>query len=172
MISSLLDALLSTDLKRRLSAFEQVSDMDACDELITVLVRALADDNPEICEAAARALTATGRSAVEYLIGVLRDVPEDDFEEFPARWYAAAAIGGMGAKALTAVPDLIESMHDPNYHVQRVAALALGGIGPSAVAAIPILLDAHKTSHDPTLREFAHEAIQKIAPAMRAIKVS
>lgn len=162
MIERLLDGVQSTDPNHRLMAIEQVRGTDACDELIMLLVRALADDNTEICEAAAKALAVIGRPAIAYLIGVLRNVPDDISEEFPARWYAAAAIGGMGEEAHVAVPNLIELMHDPDWRLPRVAALALGGIGSRAIVALPALLDASHDSEDPTLRSFAREAIQKI----------
>lgn len=172
MLASLLDALQSPDPKLRLSAVQRLRSMEASDAVLAALVGALRDGNTEVCEAAAQALSFIGEPAVECLIGGLRAMPEGNSEDpeypaLPARANAAAAIGGIGARAKAAIPYLIDLMYDRNWSVRRVAALALAGIGPSAVSAVPALLEAYNASEDVTLREFAYEAVQKIAPDFR-----
>ena len=45
-----------------------------------------------------------------------------------------------GARAESAVQDLIEALDDPVMTVRKEAAVALGKIGPSAASALPALI--------------------------------
>jgi HEAT repeat protein len=53
---------------------------------------------------------------------------------------AADVLGRMGPDANDAVPALIRLLDDPDERVRKTATRALGRIGPSAKAAVPVLM--------------------------------
>jgi hypothetical protein len=53
---------------------------------------------------------------------------------------AADVLGRMGPDANDAVPELIRLLDDPDERVRKTATRALGRIGPSAQAAVPALM--------------------------------
>jgi HEAT repeat protein/flagellar basal body rod protein FlgF len=75
------------------------------------------------------------------------------------RYRAALSLGRMGPKAISAIPELIQLVSDP----QSGAARALGEMGPNATDAVPALVEAlaHPQKH---LREQAADALGKIGP--------
>ncbi len=80
---------------------------------------------------AARALSeykAAAAPALPELIAAMHD------EKLPteARWNAARTIGKIGPNAVSAVPDLIDEMDDPEDTIREHAAEAIGDIGPVA----------------------------------------
>ncbi|MFI5402253.1 MAG: HEAT repeat domain-containing protein, partial [Planctomycetota bacterium] len=87
---------------------------------------------------AAAVLSRIGEPAVATLAGLLR-------REGAAR-DAAWALGGIGAKAARAVPDLVAALEDKDPLVVSQAAWALGQVGPAAKDALPALekMQAHR----------------------------
>jgi HEAT repeat protein len=77
------------------------------------------------------------------------------------RWWAAKALGVVGADAVGAVSQLEQSLHDNHSIVRELAAWALGEIGPGAAAAVPTL--RMLVSRDlPEVRYRAESAISAI----------
>ncbi len=76
---------------------------------------------------------------------------------------ATAALGLLGADAVTAVPALIERLSDANAEVRRNAAESLGKIGQAATEAIPALTTA-SSDGDFSVCQAALLALRRIDP--------
>ena len=99
--------------------------------VVTVLLRALQDKNPEISSQAARSLGALNKEpdlAVPALIESLRTT------NALVRRESAAALGRFGSAAAVAVPLLLRNSKDQDRDVRREAIDALKKIAPSATA--------------------------------------
>lgn len=85
------------------------------------------------------------------------------FEDWDMPETAAKALGGIGAAA---VPDLAQSLSDPNPLVRRRAADILARIGPEARDAVPALIRA-LDDRDEEVRKSAARALGEIGPAAK-----
>jgi len=115
------------------------------------------------------ALTEALRSN-EIVAGVLGQEWAPGTNSVPLALAAAAALGNFGADALSAVPDLITRLSDPNPRVRDEAAMALARIGPAAAAAVPALIDAINSDKPGEPSSSAIEALKQIDPA-KAVSV-
>jgi HEAT repeat protein len=107
-------------------------------------------DDWTVQEAAEHALGRMGPDAVPALLEKLRYRDPDPARQEHVRKRAAEVIAQLGPAAQSAVPDLIEALHDPSVEVRKSAALALGQIGPAAAAAVPDLVQLMlKTDESP-----------------------
>lgn len=101
------------------------------------LAKAARDKDEELREAAVWSIgqmsTATGTAGVEVLTKALGD------GSGKVRCMAAIGLEGMGAKAVSAIPQLIHALDDPENYVRIRAASALGSMGPSAQPAVDAL---------------------------------
>ena len=78
------------------------------------------------------------------------------------RRYLAEALGGLGATAVPAVPQLIDIVADDDDKQARFeAALALAQIGPAASDAVPVLAKA-LWDEDRYVRDNAIHALKRI----------
>jgi RNA polymerase sigma factor (sigma-70 family) len=123
-------------------------------ELIPLLVTALRDDRASdsdkvgttaIGDYAAMALSQVGPDVIPAVIDVLKSKGH-----MSAQSRAAAVLGHFGAKAKTAVPDLIAVLKDDlnaqrrldeSVELRRSIVEALGEIGPNAKSGIPLIVD-------------------------------
>jgi HEAT repeat protein len=95
--------------------------------------------------------------ALEALRGALAD------ESFEVREAAFNALGGLGALARAAVPDLMAALDDEDVAVRMLAADALGRMSTEARAALPLLRRiAADESQEKDVRYAAAEAIAAI----------
>ncbi len=108
-------------------------------------------------ELASGALAAIGEASVPALTRIVRGGIAD------ARVRAIAAVGEVGPKAITAIPDLMRALVDPDENVRTAAAEALGRAarGTGAAAAVPGLINAF-TDPDHRVREQAALALGTI----------
>ena len=84
---------------------------------VPALIKALKDENADVCTAAAKALEKIGKTAVPALIKALKDENPD------VRTAAAEALGKIGDKR--AVPHLIKALKDKYFYVRTAAAKAI-----------------------------------------------
>jgi HEAT repeat protein len=104
-------------------------------------------------------------AAVEPLMGVLKNLGEDEYVRGGAAW----ALGRIGPAAQPAVPLLMETLKSKKHiSVRRSSALALGNIGPAAKPAIAGL-EAALNDSDAIVRLSAAEALWKIDRHAKAI---
>jgi HEAT repeat protein len=139
-------------------------DSENLGQALNVLIEILKNDNPYYKFQAARHIGAfreNGRDAVPALIDTFRDQSQD----INVRVSIVYAFGSIGPGAESAVPLLIEAIHDDDL---QVAALdSLGMIGPGAKDAVPDLIEL---LHDPdffTVSD-AMEALGGIGPDAEA----
>jgi HEAT repeat protein len=86
------------------------------------------------------------------------------------RGLAASALGDLGAKARSAVPNLIEALGDDNRLVRYRTIRALGKIGPDAEDAVPVLMEVATGAPDAAEAEDARKTLVNIgAPAVPAL---
>ena len=78
------------------------------------------------------------------------------------RWYAAEALGNMGAEAASQVPALLRALEHPNPMTRRRAARALGRIGDPAKPAIALLMNIAQKDKNETVRSAAQAALNQI----------
>lgn len=81
------------------------------------------------------------------------------------RWRAAVALGGLGAGAVVAVPDLVDLLDDETEIIRWEAAKALGRMGASAKDAVPALAATLHGQEDAIVRRSAAEALGRIGAA-------
>ena len=124
---------------------------------VRALVTALSHEDPHVRIYAAEALASIGPlagAATGDLARAVRDpIPG-------VRWAACEALASIGPAAQSAVPQLIEALTDEFLYVRIFAAGALGSIGPKAHTARQALREA---ANDPTLRDEAEWALNRIA---------
>ena len=124
---------------------------------VGALVTTLSHENPYVRIYAAESLASIGPKAGAATEDLARAVGDP----IPGvRWAACEALASIGPAAQSAVPQLIEALTDEFLYVRIFAAGALGSIGPKAQAAREAL---RKAANDPTLRDEAEWALNRIA---------
>lgn len=119
---------------------------------VPVLLQAMGERSPgiEVEVAIRKAFRAMGAAAVGPLLRALGS-PDP-----MTRFYAARALGHVGAPAASAVPDLVRVLErDPDLSVRSSAAAGLGDIGRPAAAAIPALRRAAGNPNQPITHDTA-----------------
>jgi HEAT repeat protein len=101
---------------------------------IPIFVKVMEDPDPAVRIRAMRALTASGKEAVPFMIEALKNEK--------AAYWAALVLNRIGPEAQDAVPALTELLGDKRPQVRREAVLALAEIGNSAAPAVPLLVKA------------------------------
>lgn len=133
-----------------------------------VLIEGLKDGHYFVRARCARAILSLGpdtRAAGPGLLQVIRDNLHDDWE---ARAYSAAALGGMGVREKLMISALREGLEQKPYKELRLhSARILGEFGDEAKEAAPALVAAAKEP-DPELARVAAESLKKVAPGEAA----
>lgn len=137
-----------------------------------VLGEMLGSEHSPVRAVAAQGLAEIAADAVS-LAGPLGRALKDN--NLNVRYYAAKALGKMGAAAAPAVADLIGALDThpsrepdlegpPRYYkdARWVAADALGAIGPPAKSALPKLREVAAQDDEAEVREAAAAAVKKI----------
>jgi HEAT repeat protein len=162
-IPALIDALGDSDTMVRVAAVRALGGMgDEGIKAIPALIEVMKNDEVYLREQAAFALSniATEPKEINVVIKAYTELLKDDTALL--RRIAAQMIGGYGASAKKAVPDLIEALKDENSSVRKAVAYALGEIGPDASDAVPALLDLYLNDELEKVRKAAFWAINKI----------
>jgi HEAT repeat protein len=161
--------LNSPELQRRLDEIEFLSRKAGAGQnnpiqptVITDLIQALQDPNPEIRFRAVDALTGIGTGA-ENAIQSLVDILQDQQQPADLRYHAIVAIRSINAGL--AVKPLIQALDDPDPGVRSQAALALGSTREKAHNTVAKLISLLETDPYEQVRGSAAEALGKIAPA-------
>ena len=124
---------------------------------VPALVKALSHEEPHVRIYAAEALASVGPNAG----AATKDLARAVGDPIPGvRWAACEALASIGPAAQSAVPQLIEALTDEFLYVRIFAAGALGSIGPKAKTALEALREA---ANDPTMRDEAEWALNRIA---------
>ena len=124
---------------------------------VPALVKALSHEEPHVRIYAAEALASVGPNAGS----ATKDLARAVGDPIPGvRWAACEALASIGPAAQSAVPQLIEALTDEFLYVRIFAAGALGSIGPKAKMALEALREA---ANDPTMRDEAEWALNRIA---------
>jgi outer membrane protein assembly factor BamB len=146
------DSLVARDAARALGALGTRAGPS-----VSALVKALSHGEPHVRLYAAEALASIGPKASK----AIKDVARALGDPIPGvRWAACEALASIGPAAQSAVPQLIEALKDEFLYVRICAVGALGSIGPKAPAALEALRVA---ANDPTLRNEAEWALNRIA---------
>lgn len=90
---------------------------------------------------ALRRALADPKTSTTFLLFSSSDVGASESREITLAETAAEALGGLGAEAAPAVPDLVRAMKDPRLAVRVKAVRALGQIGVEARDAVAPLID-------------------------------
>ncbi|NEO78369.1 HEAT repeat domain-containing protein [Moorena sp. SIO4G3] len=107
------------------------------DQVITILLARLKDDNSDVRWKAADALGELGNSS-ETLVSALFARFQD--ENSDVRWRAAIALGKLGNSSKTVVNGLLAKLQDPDAGVRDRAAVALGNSDNSSETLVNALL--------------------------------
>jgi len=146
------DSLVARDAARALGALGKRAAPS-----VSALDKALSHGEPYVRLYAAEALASIGPKAGR----ATKDLARAVGDPIPGvRWAACEALASIGPAAQPAVPQLIEALKDEFLYVRICAAGALGSIGPKAHTALEALRVA---AHDPTLRNEAEWALNRIA---------
>jgi HEAT repeat protein len=130
-----LQMLKDRDPGYREKAIVALGAIGADDErVIPALVESFKDKNPGVQNAAAQALSSTGKEAVPRLLESLKG------KNSLLRKWAAVSLSSIGPEAKDAVPALIECLEDEDRNLRSWAASALGHMAPESKAAIPALI--------------------------------
>jgi outer membrane protein assembly factor BamB/HEAT repeat protein len=145
------DAMVAGDAARALGALHKRANPS-----VGALLKTLSHEDPYVRIYAAEALASIGPPA-----GATKELAKALGDPVPGvRWAACEALASIGPGAHSAVPQLIEALKDQFLYVRIFAAGALGSIGPQAGAGSVALKAA---AHDPTLRNEAEWALNRIA---------
>lgn len=82
---------------------------------------------------------------------------------------AVTELSHLGIADPNAIPTVIDAVRDPDPGVRREAVLGLLRLGPKARDAAAVLSEAARSDRDPTIRDYAAKALEKVqaAPASR-----
>ncbi|MBN2371838.1 MAG: HEAT repeat domain-containing protein [Vicinamibacteria bacterium] len=158
-VSGLLRALEDFDPRVRIAAVSALGQAGT-QEAFGGLIRALADENENVCLSAERQLEGVrlGPSLLPELIQTFHG------NAGLCHAVAARAIGLIGADAHSATPALVSGLGDQRSDVRRWTAWALGQIGPGAQAAVPELV---RCMPDREMGWTALEALGRIGPGAK-----
>lgn len=153
--------LESTNVEQRIEAAEELSYLaEGAQSAALPLVRAVADDNEEVCEWVNSALEELGPPEVEdaeALANLLND------ENADVGYWAATLLGRLGREAAPTVPQLASVLNSQAaLQVRERAAWALGKIGRAAMSATEALRQA-AASEDTRLARLAKKALDQIS---------
>jgi HEAT repeat protein len=126
-------------------------------DALPALVRALADEDAKVREAAAHAVGQMGPDALQSLVEMLGHA--DKYVRRIAVW----ALGRLGPLARPALPDLCAALRDPDPRSASGAAQALGNLGADGPDAIPALAEAMRGTNI-VLCRLAAKALSQIGP--------
>jgi HEAT repeat protein len=141
-IEPLAKALADADVGVRVTAARALWRLDPgrFEQLVSVLIGALAGSDPPTTASAAVGLEEIGPLAVAAVPALRKILNENDTL---LHEQAARTLGRIGPLAAPAVPDLVRLVRR-----EREAIRALGAIGPAARQAIPDLVEVLKTRSD------------------------
>ncbi|MBP60684.1 MAG: hypothetical protein CMJ62_04080 [Planctomycetaceae bacterium] len=177
-------ALHDGDSRARLSMALAVNRIGPVDEAVTYFIKALQDEHLRTPAVVALGQCGPGaKDAVPYLIKFLQD------QDFRVRSSAVSALGRIGLHAeravpelikllrdrdvgkqaafalskigVSAVPALVESLHDDDRNVVRHSMYALGELGPHAKESVPTLVKS-LYDEDPQMRSAAAQAVGRM----------
>jgi HEAT repeat protein len=134
----------------------------ACDA-IPALVRAAADDDLKVREAAAQAVGQMGPEALPALQRFLQH--DDKYVRRQAVW----ALGRLGPLARPALPDLCSALRDGDPRTASGAAQALGNLGAQGADAVPALAEAMRGTNIVLCRLAAKALSQIGTPALTTL---
>jgi HEAT repeat protein len=145
----------------RAALLSRLAQLASYDGAVTLLIKALADSDPEIRLQAFKSLARLGGKAAPALpvfIAALDD-PESDI-----RHQALKNLGALGSNAAPALPALVKALGDPEWPVRSQAIVSLAALGDKAVPALPAL---RQMASDPSffLRTLATNAVKTIESA-------
>jgi HEAT repeat protein len=174
-IDDLASVFLSSDHppEDRVSAIRTLSQYGAfAESAIPHLIKALADENPEIRRAAAETLGIIDPEWPQHeaVSDVLPDLIKSlKSKDQGARIAAAETIAAIGPPAAAAADRLAAGLNDPDGAVRAAMARALGEMGPAAEKGVDPLI-AHLTDSDEAAREAAFETLVAIGdPAIPSL---
>jgi HEAT repeat protein len=128
-------------------------------ELLPLLTKAVAQDDPDVTHEALAAAGPLGESAVPVLIAALK-APH-------GHGHAAHLIGQMGPKAAPALDALVSALGDKDPEVRREVLFALASLGESAAPAEGAIAKA-LDDPEPRVRAIAAYAEGRIGPKAQA----
>ena len=108
-------------------------------EIVSPLIRALGDDNPQVRANIANVLSGIGEPAKQAVPTLIQTLHDSDVQ---VRASTADALGKIGKPLKQVLSALIYALNDNQALVRANAADALGGIGPPAKQSVPALINA------------------------------
>jgi HEAT repeat protein len=148
-------------VKANLATALRLTTFGGKETTLPALIDALADKEDIVARAAAEMLGGLGESAVDPLVGALKD-PNPS-----VRRHATLALKDIGATAKKAVPLLTEALNDADPATRQFAALALGKIGPGAKAATSGLVNGMLRDREKEVRQNCAKALLSVDPEPR-----
>jgi HEAT repeat protein len=136
---------------------------------LTILILALADQDPELRALAAKLLGSFGDKAVEALEGLQRGLGDGSVA---VRVHCAEALGALGEKAERGRPRLLDSLNDEHAGVRAAACLALAKLGSSRANTLPSLLAERLEDPEAVVRAAAAQALGVLGPPAMAVSAA
>jgi HEAT repeat protein len=130
---------------------------------VSVLIKALGDNDENVRYWAAEALGEIGPEAKDAIPALIKALSDNDES---VRIKAIYVIGRIGPAAKEAIPALIKAFGDSDYGARTVAGEALKKIGPEAKELVPVLIQALGDS-DVNVRIAAAKELGEIRPAAK-----
>lgn len=123
---------------------------------VEVLISDLASTNGQTREAARISLVAIGKSAIAYLLPLLKE------RKHKTRWEAVKALGEI--RDPTAIDGLLRALTDEEFDVRWLAAEGLVALGGPVV--VPLLLELTRMQEATAvlLRDGAHHILNALIP--------
>ncbi|NEO23473.1 MULTISPECIES: sister chromatid cohesion protein PDS5 [unclassified Moorena] len=128
------------------------------DQVITILLAQLKDQNSDVRVSAADALDKLSNSSETVINALLAKLQDENSD---VRWRAARSLGKLGNSSETVVSILLARLQDPDPDVRGWVADALSRLGNSSETVVSTLL-ARLQDPDPDVRVSAAEALGKL----------
>ncbi|MBX7164987.1 MAG: HEAT repeat domain-containing protein [Pirellulales bacterium] len=160
-LAALSEGISSPDAMVRRAAAHGLGDEKLpADEVVPLLIKALADKESSVAQTAAEALLRFGAAAVEPLAHELANA-----EQRPEASFLLSRMGEAAQPACGALLDAFQAETDPE--VQRLTLLALAAAGCRDAAAVPVLVKALR-SEQPRVQRSATYVLGKMGPVAKS----
>lgn len=169
--AALRDTLTNREWAARQGALHALAAFPGDAETVTGVLTVLVGDEVWSCRRAAAEVLATlvpaDSAMIAKAVGVARLALRDD--DGGVRRLAAEFLGGVGASAASAVPELLQLLGSRSQDDRGYAIAALRGIGPAASGAKDALVACYEAlpAAEEWRRQEVLEALAAVAPAAR-----
>jgi HEAT repeat protein len=164
VVPMVLENIEKGDAQTRLMCIQMIQNVGQVKEAVPLLTKALKDTDQNVRNSAIHALAQQGAEGLNALEAPLKGGDTGTRQNVLQAW------SNYGFRPVKAVPVIIECLKDGNPQVRWTACQVLGNIGKDAQDAAALIQDLAQNDSNPTVRNIAQNALQRIGAPPRKEK--